>query len=566
MALPWNIPLEMAPSLKHENSIARPSLLKHYCNINIHEKPIEELQTGLMCDIGTMNRDAAFIQRLIARGMTIVKLDLVDLEPDACAQLIQSIRQAVYNYSKDLKYVYPLAMMVDIHGPAIVTGDLKSGQNAVVEIHQNMTIKLSADDSWKESGTSDCLYVGYDQLMQLQSGDIIFIESLMPGEKIQLSVLEVGEDSLECLVVVGGIIGSNMAVHIAGVPKNFYLFNDTDNSAPSKICSKTSRGRFSQIEDQIKWAVASDIDAILIPSAQYANDVRRVKELLPEKGKHVLVFASITTVRGLDNIDGILKEADGIYFDRNELSIDLCVEKIFIAQKKVLAKCNEIGKPCICKAVINEHIPTLSVNDIANLIIDGADVISLEFNFDTPLKKLSPSYNPHRMAEQCLAAASVICREAEHILWQPRIYGNLYLMQSPLKEPSKAVCISAVELAMRSRASVIICLTSSGQTAKILSHAKPPCPVVAVTRMCHTGRQLRFWRGVRAVHYFDMAKANWNAEAEARILVAIDYCKAKNILHAGDAYVVLTGTRRGVGYCDCVRLLYASTRNVVAVE
>ncbi|CAG9784413.1 unnamed protein product [Diatraea saccharalis] len=566
MALPWHIPLESAPNLKEKESQPQPSLLKHYCNLKIHENPIEELQTGIMCSIGTDNREPTIIQRLIASGMTVARIDLRDLEPDACAQLIQSIRQAVYNYSAELEYVYPLAIVMDVRGPDIVTGDLKSGPKATIELVQNNFIRLSSDISWLESGTSDCLYVGYDNLTDLQIEDIIYIDSLSPG-KIKLVVSDVGDDSVECSIAVGGVIGSKMTVRIVHVPQEIdTLEKGKGDSLQTISCSNTSQQLFEHMDEQIAWAVGADVDALLVPSVQSSYDVRQVKDILSEKGKHVLVFACIETVRGLDNIDDILKEADGIYLDRCVLSTDLPIEKIFIAHKVILAKCNYIGKPCICKAVINEQIPTLSVTDVANLVIDGVDVIYLELNYNSPLNKFSKSYDSIRMAEHCLAAAAVVSKEAERVLWQPRIYGNMELMQCQLEEPTKAVCLSAVELAMRSRAVVILCLTNSGRTAKILSHAKPHCPIVAVTRVCHTGRQLRFWRGVRAVHYFEVVGGSWNSEVESRIRAALDYCKTKRILRAGDAYVTVTGSRRGGGYCDSVRLLYASARETVLID
>ncbi|XP_049865063.1 pyruvate kinase-like [Pectinophora gossypiella] len=565
MALPWHIPLEAAPSLQEKPAPPQPTLLKHYCNLDINDNPCEELQTGLMCDIGTSNRDSATIQRLIASGMTVARLNLRDLEPDACAQLVQSIRQAVYNYSAELEYLYPLALIVDVKGPDIVTGDLKAGPKATIEILVNNLIRLTTDASWRESGTADCLYVGYDHLTDLQKGDIIFIDSLTPG-KIRLVISEVGDDSIECIVAEGGTIGPKMTVRISHVPHDLDGGDGRGDSADSLSCSNSSQDPFEYMEQQIAWAVASDVDAVLVPNTQNRNDIHSVKEILSDKGKHILVFACLETTLGLQNIDDILIEADGIYVDRCILSTDLPVEKIFIAQKIILSKCNAVGKPCLCKAVINEQIPTLCVTDIANLVLDGADVLSLELHYDSPLKKFAPSYDAVRMAEHCLAAAAVICRHAERIKWQQQIYGNLELMQSPLEEPTKALCVGAVELATRSRATVIICLTNSGRTAKIISHARPACPIVAVTRACHTARQLRFWRGVRAMHYFEVARGNWSAEAESRVRAALDYCKAKRILRAGDPYVIVTGSRRGVGYCDSVRLLYASARDTVLLE
>ncbi|KAM3964886.1 pyruvate kinase [Aphomia sociella] len=564
MALPWHIPLEAIPNIKENYIPPQPSLLKHYCKLDIHENPCEELQTGLMCDIGIHNKEPATIQRLIASGMTVARLNMRDLEPDACSQIIQSIRQAVYNYSAELEYVYPLALIVDVRGPDIVTGVLKGGPRSNIELIQYETIRLTTDASWRESGTADCLYVGYDHLTDLEPGDILYIDSLTP-EKIKLVISEVGDDSIECSIEIGGIIGAKMTVRISQVPREVNKVCSSQGDSAQSL-SNNSQQPLEYMEEQIAWAVASDVDGVLVPNAQNIHDIRQVRDILSEKGKHILVFACIDSVLGFDNIDEILTEADGIYIDRCVLCIDLPVEKIFIAQKIITAKCNERGKPCICKAVINEQIPTLCVTDIANLVLDGADVLSLELHYDSPLKKFAPSYDSIRMAEHCLAAAAVICRHTERIVWQPRVYGNTELKQSPLEEPTRAICVSAVELAIRSRAVVIICVTNSGRTAKILSHAKPICPIVAVTRACHTARQLRFWRGIRAMHYFEVARGSWISEIDSRIHAALDYCKAKRIIRAGDAYVIVTGSRRGVGYCDSVRLLYASVRDTVVIE
>lgn len=564
MSLPWHIPLEAAPSLKEIPKPPQPSLLKHFCNLNIHGTPCEELQTGIMCEIGINNREPANIQRLIAAGLTIAKLNMRDMEPDACAQLVQSVRQAVYNYSAELEYVYPLALIVDVRGPEIVTGDLKAGPKAAVELIQNETVRLTTDTSWRECGTSDCMFVGYDHLTNLQPGDVIIVDSLSPG-KIRLVAIEIGDDSIECRITAGGVIGAKMSVRIAQIPKEIGGSCRGDSNQ-SIICSDSSQQAFEHMEEQIAWAVASDIDAVLVPNAQSIHDITHVKEILAEKGKHILIFACIETVLSLDNIDEILYESDGIYLDRCILSTDLPVEKIFIAQKTILAKCNESGKPCICQAVINEQIPTLCVTDIANLIIDGADVLALELHYESPLMKLAATHDAMKMAEQCIAAAGVICRHAERILWQPRIYGNISLTGVALEDPTKALCLSAVEMSMRSTAAVIICLTNSGRTAKILSLSKPYCPIVAVTRACHTARQLRFWRGVCAMHYFEVGKGSWLSEVDSRVHAALDYCKAKRLVKAGDPYIIVTGSRRGVGYCDSVRLLYASARETVPVD
>lgn len=565
MSLPWHIPLEAIKKLKTK-TCPEPTLLKHYCSLDIHGNPREELQTALMCDVGPNNIEPGNIQRLIAAGMTIAKLNVHDLEPEVRNQLIQSVRQAVYNYSTELDYVYPLALIVDICGPDIKTGSLNGGIRATIELNKDQKIRLSTDTNWRECGTTECIYVGWDHLTDLNPNDIIYIDSLSP-ERIKLVVLEVDDDSVFCMIESGGTVGSQMAVRILQIPREIHMTQEKGDSLESIACSdKSSQQSYEHMEQQVQWAVRADIDAVLISAVQTAEDIRIIKQFLPTNAKHILIFASIDTVLGLNNINEIITESDGIYLDRNILCCDLPIEKICIAQKVIVAKCKAMGKPCICKAVINECIPSMCINDITNLIIDGVDVLALEFHYNSPLYKLAQSQDCLRMIETCISAATVICKNAERIEWVPCMYSNLELTQSLLEEPTKAICVSAIELAMRSNAVVIICLTSSGRTAKTLSHVSSTCPIVAVTRACYTARQLRFWKGIHAMHYFETPKENWTIEIEFRVRAALDYCKAKRIVKAGDPYVLVTGSRRGVGYCDSTRLLYASALDTVPIE
>ncbi|XP_052747362.1 pyruvate kinase isoform X2 [Bicyclus anynana] len=242
MSLPWHIPLESLPSLKEKEGPIETTQLKHYCNLNIHENPSEEVQTGLMCEIGMNNREPAVLQRLIASGMTVARLNLRDLEPDSCDHLIQSIRQAVYNYSAELEYVYPLALIVDVRGPDIVTGDLKGGPKTMIELIEHETIRLTTDPSWRECGTAECLFVGYDHLTDLQPGDILFIDSLMSG-KVKLVILAVGDDSIECKIVIGGAVGPKMAVRLSKVPRE----NDSSNKKGRESLDSVSCPNWSLI-------------------------------------------------------------------------------------------------------------------------------------------------------------------------------------------------------------------------------------------------------------------------------------------------------------------------------
>lgn len=298
------------------------------------------------------------------------------------------------------------------------------------------------------------------------------------------------------------------------------------------------------------FGVEQDVDIVFASFIRNAKGVNEIRGILGEKGKHIKIISKIENHEGVKKIDEIIKASDGIMVARGDLGIEIPTEKIFLAQKMMIAKCNIAGKPVICatqmlESMVKKPRPTRAESsDVANAVLDGADCVMLSGETakgDYPVVAVS--------------TMSAIAHEAESAIHYRSLFVELTQRIKRPTDTNTAIAISAVEESSKSCASAIIVLTTTGQSAHLISQFKPRCPIIAVTRYARVARQTRLFRGILPILYDKAPGPEWLADVDVRIQEAIKFGKHRRFIRSKDRVVVVTGWKRGSGSTNTTRIL-----------
>merc|ERR1712178_312556 len=241
----------------------------------------------------------------------------------------------------------------------------------------------------------------------------------------------------------------------------------------------------------------------------------------------------IENEEGLINLDEIIKESDGIMVARGDLGMEIPTEKVFLAQKMMIAKCNLAGKPVVTATQMLESMTGLprptraEASDVANAVLDGTDCVMLSGETAGGLFPVNAVTIMRR-----------ICEEAEAVV----DYSSLYLstragVLAKVKtiDTVESVCSSAVKASIDSDSPLILALTETGHTARLIAKYRPRAVILAITASETTARQLLCVRGV-----VPMLTASF-VGTDSVIQKALARAKAEGMAKQGDTVIAVHG-------------------------
>jgi len=505
------------------------STLAHMSQLRIDTCVASSRLTGIICTIGPASKSIETLMEMIKNGMNIARLNFSHGSHEYHAGTIAAVRQAVKKYSEVNNIpMCPVGIALDTKGPEIRTGLLAAGgATGEIELVKGKQIQVTTASKYAESCTAEYLYVDYSNITKVVApGNRIYVDDGL----ISLLVKQVQAENIVCDIENGGKLGSRKGVNLPGVAVDL-----------PAVSQKDTKDLLFGVEQQVDMVFASFIRS--------ADGVREIRKLLGEKGKNILIISKIENHEGVKRIDEIIEASDGIMVARGDLGIEIPPEKVFLAQKMIISKCNIAGKPVICatqmlESMISKPRPTRAEgSDVANAVLDGADCVMLSGETakgDYPVEAV-------RMMHK-------VALEAEAAMYTSSVFTELSLMTPSPCEPSTAIALAAVSAAMKLPAGAIIALTTTGKTAQQLSKYKPRCPIIAISRNAQTTRQGHLWRGVLPLLYTQGKLDDWSQDVDARVNAAIALGLSKGLLKQGDHVIVITGWRRGPGSTNTMRI------------
>jgi pyruvate kinase len=464
--------------------------------------------TKVVCTLGPSTDSKEMIDKLVAHGMTVARLNFSHAGNDYTypKKLIELVRNApgrhdllsdgaIHDGTTTPRPKNVRAILVDTKGPEIRTGVLQ-GNVEIANIASGAIVEITTDDVSSDTPPSSDdgphrIQVDYQSIASTMD---IGSKILLDDGLIELEVTDIDQstNTVTTVALNGGPIKKNKGVNLPNTAIDLPALTEKDKR-------------------DLKWSCENGADYVAASFIRTGANVRSVVAYLErcvetlqdenpgQKFMRPLVISKIENKEGLDNFDEILQESDGIMVARGDLGVEIPFREVFAAQKMMVERCNQMGKPVIVATQMLDSMqknprPTRAeVTDVGTACLDGADAVMLSGETAAgkyPLEAI-------KAMKGVLSESEDIKQSKKDVYFHDR---NIITSSSNyLEEEMNVIAESTVRTALEMDVKAIIVLSLTGKTARAVAMYKPSVPVLAFCTDIQVARRLQLHRSVKPV-------------------------------------------------------------------
>lgn len=466
-------------------------------------------KTKIICTMGPACDNKETLIKMINAGMNVARINMSHGSYDEQKERIDRVKEAIKESGKNV------AILLDTKGPEVRIGVFENGS---INLTEGQEFSLLKDG---ELGNENGIKITFPKLVDIffdEREKAIGREILLDDGKISMSVKEVTDSEIKCIVNKGGKLSNRKSINIPNYHINMPYVSATDRA-------------------DIEFGLKMGADVVAASFVRSADDVTTLRDYIDSIGyEHVEIVAKIENQSGVDDIDRIVEASNGIMVARGDMGVEIPFIKLPEIQKTMIRKAVSHGKYVITATQMLESMTTCprptraEISDVANAVYDGTSAVMLSGESAAGMYPV-----------ESVKAISDICEEAEsdHESYMLQKYIDQYDDKNSFRQ---SICRAARSVAEEIGASAIIVESATGKVARAMAHFRPECPIIAVVTSDKVQRKLCFSCGVTAVLGENLT------DTDKITKQALSQAMKTGLVSKGDKVIVISSNKIGPSY------------------
>ncbi len=455
-------------------------------------------KTKIICTIGPACDSDEALEKLCLAGMTVARLNFshgTHQEQQARIDRIKRVRE---------KLGLPIAIMLDTKGPEY---RIRTFENGSVTLREGDAFTFTTEQIVGDQRRVAVNYAGL--IDDLDVGDTILLNNGLLSFRVQ----ELTGTEARCRVLVGGVTSNNKSM-----------------SFPTKVMTQVYLSE--QDTADLALGIGNGIDYIACSFVSCRQNILDVKAFLAQHtDQYIGIIAKIENQAGIDNMEEICRECDGIMVARGDLGVEVPFEKLPAIQKQLITKCRLMGKLSITATEMLESMiynarPTRAeISDVANAVYDGTSAVML-----------SGETAAGKYPEEAVATMARIVEHTEGDIPYDKLF---WQTEFPIHSTIDAISHATCDVAANISAKAIVACSLSGSTVRMVSRFRPPVDILGLTTSERSRRMLALSWGVQPILCEEVPST------DVLFYTAKKLAQAQMDLRSGDEIIITGGIING---------------------